>query len=78
VAHDAEQVGAGRGARQAEVALAEPVELPQQRVARLLEVVLERHLRVDQIGHPADHAASGPRTEPPDVREVRLRSTVEA
>ena len=67
VPHDAEQVGPRRRARQAEVPLPEPLELPQQRLARVLEVGLQGCLRVAQVGHGSDHAARRA-LRSPDIR----------
>ena len=42
---------AGRRAGQPQVPLAHPLELPEQRVARLLQVVVEGCRRVEEVGH---------------------------
>jgi hypothetical protein len=51
VLDDADEVRAGGRAGHAEVAFAEPVQLPQQRVAIGLEIVPQRSLGLFQIAH---------------------------
>ena len=81
VPDDAEQVRAGGCAREPQVALAEPLELPEERVARILEVVVEGFLGVPEIAHgnrscrwrrPRSHRISG------DSPASRLRSRVQS
>ena len=64
VAHEAQQVGAGGGPRQPDVALTESLQLPHQRVARLLEVALQHGLGVPRDRSPSSILPCAPPPPP--------------
>jgi hypothetical protein len=74
VLHQAQQIGAGRGSRQPQVALGEPLQLPEQYVARALQVVPQCVLRCSDHARSLSSGSGAPLALPADrqVAECEL------